>query len=80
MSQVIDVDSLAKCFESLTDPRHEKNRHHVLAEVLVIFVCGVLCQATGPTSIARWANSRADWLARYLTLPYGIPSRDCIRR
>ena len=80
MSGAIDADSMAKYFESLTDPRHEKNRHHLLPEILVICVCGVMCGATGPTAIARWANSNAQWLSRFLTLPYGIPSRDCIRR
>jgi hypothetical protein len=28
----------------------------------------------------RWAKNCADWLARYLPLANGIPSRDCIRR
>lgn len=80
MSGAIDADSMAKYFESLSDPRHEKNRHHLLSEVLVICVCGVMCGAAGPTAIARWASSNVQWLSRFLTLPYGIPSRDCIRR
>jgi len=46
----------------------------------VISVCGILCGCDGPTAIHRWAALRVDWLSQHLTLPNGIPSRDCIRR
>jgi predicted transposase YbfD/YdcC len=49
-------------------------------DIIVISVCAVLCGADGPTAIHRWAKSRAPWLGRFLTLPNGVPSRDCIRR
>ena len=80
MASSIDVDSMAKFFESLTDPRDTKSRHHLLAEIMVICVCGVMCNAAGPTAIARWAKANVQWLSRFLTLPYGVPAKDCIRR
>jgi predicted transposase YbfD/YdcC len=43
-------------------------------------VCGVIVGCEGPTSIQRWAKAKQEWLATVLELPYGIPSRDCIRR
>ena len=46
----------------------------------MIAVCGMVCGCDGPTAIHRWAENRRDWLAQFLTLPNGIPSRDCIRR
>ncbi|MBP3955349.1 ISAs1 family transposase [Gemmata sp. G18] len=46
----------------------------------MIAVCGLVCGCDGPTAIHRWATNRRDWLTRFLTLPNGIPSRDCIRR
>lgn len=76
----IDVGSIASYFESLDDPRHERNRKHLLVDVLVICVAAVLCGCDGPTAIHRWAVARQDWLAEHLTLPHGIPSRDCLRR
>jgi predicted transposase YbfD/YdcC len=61
-------------------PRHTRNRKHLLVDIAVIAVCGVVCGCDGPTAIHRWAKHRAPWLAQHLALPHGIPSRDCIRR
>jgi len=52
----------------------------VLVDIVVIAVCGMVCGCDGPTAIHRWAVNRLDWLDQFLTLPNGIPSRDCIRR
>ncbi len=76
----VDVGSLGSHFESLTDPRHKRNRKHQLVDIIVISICGILRGASGPTAIHRWAKSKHEWLAKYLALPHGIPSRDCLRR
>jgi predicted transposase YbfD/YdcC len=76
----VNVESIGSYFESLTDPRHTRNRKHLLLDVVVIAVCAMVCGADGPTAIHRWAANRKDWLQGFLTLPNGIPSRDCIRR
>jgi len=75
-----NVESIGSYFESLSDPRHTRNRKHLLIDVVVIAVCGLVCGSDGPTAIHRWATNRRDWLKGSLTLPNGIPSRDCIRR
>jgi predicted transposase YbfD/YdcC len=80
VAKLVDVGSLGSYFESLSDPRHTRNRKHLLVDVVVIAVCGVLCGCDGPTAIHRWAKHRAPWLAGHLALPNGIPSRDCLRR
>jgi predicted transposase YbfD/YdcC len=80
MAKLVDVGSIGSYFESLSDPRHTRNRKHLLVDIAVIAVCGMLCGCDGPTAIHRWAALQADWLIQYLTLPNGIPSRDCIRR
>ncbi len=76
----VSLKSIIKHFESLPDPRHTRNRRHLLGDILVIAVCGVVVGCTGPTSIERWAKAKQDWLRELLALPNGIPSRDCIRR
>ena len=73
-------ESIVTHFESLPDPRHTRNRRHLLVDVIVIAVCGVIVGCDGPTSIARWAKEKKDWLREVLALPQGIPSRDCMRR
>jgi predicted transposase YbfD/YdcC len=80
LAKLIDVGSIGSYFESLSDPRHARNRKHLIVDIAVIAVCGVICGCDGPTAIHRWAKRRAPWLAQHLTLPHGIPSRDCIRR
>jgi predicted transposase YbfD/YdcC len=80
MARLVDVGSIASYFESLSDPRHTRNRKHKLVDIAVIAVCGIVCGCDGPTAIHRWAKHQASWLAQYLALPNGIPSRDCIRR
>ncbi len=80
MVKLIDVGSIATHFESLADPRHTRNRKHLLVDVMVIAVAAILCNCDGPTAIHRWARTRLQWLSQYLALPNGIPSRDCIRR
>jgi len=76
----VSLKSIVEHFESLPDPRHTRNRLHLLGDVLVLSVCGVIVGCSGPTAIARWAKAKGDWLKGVLALPNGIPSRDCIRR
>lgn len=76
----VNVEAIGSYFESLSDPRHARNRKHLLIDVVVIAVCAMVCGSDGPTAIHRWASNRHDWLRPFLSLPNGIPSRDCIRR
>jgi predicted transposase YbfD/YdcC len=76
----VNVEAIGSYFESLPDPRHPRNRKHVLIDIVVIAVCGMVCGCDGPTAIHRWAANRREWLAQFLALPHGIPSRDGIRR
>jgi predicted transposase YbfD/YdcC len=77
---VVSPISIVKHFESLPDPRHQRNRRHLLVDVIVISVCGVIAGCEGPTAVHRWAKVKEDWLRELLELPHGIPSRDCVRR
>jgi predicted transposase YbfD/YdcC len=79
-TQWVNVEAIGSYFESLSDPRHPRNRKHLLIDIVVIAVCGMVCGCDGPTAIHRWASNRREWLAEFLALPNGIPSRDCIRR
>lgn len=67
-------------FQDLPDPRSPVNRRHLLLDVVVISICGIVAGADGPEGIAAWAKTRKSWLGKYLELPNGLPSKDCIRR
>ena len=79
-AKLVNVEAIGSYFESLSDPRHTRNRKHLMVDIVVIAVCGMVCGCDGPTAIHRWASNRREWLARFLRLPNAIPSRDCIRR
>ena len=76
MAKLVDIGSIGSYFESLSDPRHARNRKHLVVDLAVIAVCGIICGCDGPTAIHRWAKHRQSWLALHLALPNGIPSRD----
>ena len=76
----VNVEAIGSYFESLSDPRHTRNRKHLLVDIVVIAVCGMVCGCDGPTAIHRRAANRRGWLGQFLALPHGIPSRDRIRR
>jgi hypothetical protein len=80
VATLVNFESIGSGFESLSNPRHTRNRKHLLIDVIVIDVGGMLCGSDGSTAILRRAASRLDGLRPLLALPNGIPSRDCIRR
>jgi len=80
VAKLVNVEAIGSYFESLPDPRHTRNRKHLLIDIVVIAVCGMVCGCDGPTAIHRWASNRREWLQQSLALPNGIPSRDGIRR
>ena len=55
------MDSPLQYFVCLTDPRIERNREHVLEEILLIAIAEVLRYSIDPAgSKARWNQSASD--------------------
>lgn len=75
-----DVRGIVDCFKALPDPRCDINRGHLLIDVIVISICGVLAGADGPAAIVEWARMQEESLRRFLVLPRGIPSHDTVGR
>src|SRR5271156_6238662 len=76
----VALDEVISHFNELEDPRSSINRQHPLVSVVVISVMGILAGAGGPTAIARWAQSKREFLEQVLSLPAGIPRKDVFRR
>ena len=74
----VSLRSVVKHFAVLSDPRHHRNRRHLLVDVITIAVCGVIVGCDGPTAMVIWAKAKQDWLKELLELPNGIPSRDFV--
>ena len=48
-------------FESLTDPRRRAPTYP-LETIVVMLLCAVICGADDFVAVARWANTKKDWL------------------
>lgn len=64
--------SIVKYFELLPDPRHERYRRHLLKDIIIISVCGVIVGCEGPASIHAWAKAKEAWLKRFLELRHSV--------
>jgi predicted transposase YbfD/YdcC len=74
------MDNPLKYFSELTDPRVERNREHLLEEILLIAIAAVLSGAESWNDIADYGHDKQEWLKTFLTLPGGIPSHDTFNR
>ncbi len=66
-------------FSVLPDPRAANVRHRLI-DILVIALCGFLCDADGWDDLEDFAKAKADWFETFLDLQHGVPSADTFRR
>jgi predicted transposase YbfD/YdcC len=74
------MDNPLKYFAELRDPRIERNREHLMEEILLIAIAAVLSGAESWNDIADYGEDKREWLQTFLTLPSGIPSHDTFNR
>jgi len=72
--------SLVETFRELPDPRVTERCDHLLHEVLVIAVCGLLAGGESFYDMEDFALEREPWLRGFLLLPGGIPRHDTFNR
>jgi predicted transposase YbfD/YdcC len=76
----IELEEIVGHFDALEDPRSSIHQKHPLVSVVVIAMMAVLAGATGPTTIAMWAEIKKSFLMGVLDLPNGVPRKDVFRR
>ena len=72
--------SLWAAFSGVNDPRLERTKDHLLLDIIVMAVCGVICGADNWVEIEAWGREKESWLRQFLELPNGIPSHDTFGR
>jgi hypothetical protein len=72
--------ALVEAFTELPDPRVRERCDHLLHEVLVIAVCGMLVGGESFYDMEDFASESEDWLRGFLTLPGGVPRHDTFNR
>lgn len=70
--------SIEHIFSDLTDPRRDRNRRHLLPDILTITICATICGAEYWTEIEEFGKERREWFSSFLELPHGIPSHDTL--
>jgi len=74
------VGSIKRHFRKLWDVRVRGRTRHLLVDIVVIAICGVIANCEGWRDIALFAQKRQSWLKRFLKLPNGIPAHDTFER
>lgn len=74
------AEDLATIFAAVEDPRVERTKRHLLRDILIIALCGVICGAQGWVEIEEFGKSKQAWFQTFLELPNGIPSHDTFGR
>lgn len=72
--------SIKKHFGKLVDSRVRGRTRHLLMDIVVIAICGVIANCDGWKDIIVLAQKREAWFRRFLKLPHGIPSHDTFER
>ena len=67
-------------FESLTDPRIERTKQHLLLDMVAISLCAAICGANSWVDVEKFGIAKRAWFERFLELPNGIPSHDTLGR
>jgi predicted transposase YbfD/YdcC len=72
--------TIKKYFRKLQDPRLDRRKRHLLLDIVVIAICGVICGCNDWQQIETFGRGRHDWLKKFLRLPNGIASHDTFER
>jgi len=80
MAATTRLGSIKKHFRSLKDPRVVGRSRHLLLDLIVLAICGVIGNCDNWPDIVLFAQKREAWFRRFLKLPRGIPSHDTFER
>jgi predicted transposase YbfD/YdcC len=76
----MSLGPLASSFATLTDPRVDRTKEHLLLDIVLIAICAVVCGADGWVEVAEFGETKQEWFSQFLKLPSGIPSHDTFGR
>lgn len=67
-------------FNSLDDPRSNRNRLYTMSEILLCTLSAAICGAEGWQDVEDFGKAKIDYLRQLLPYKNGIPSDDTFRR
>ncbi len=72
--------SLHTYFEQFSDHRVNRNKRHLLSDIIILPVLGVLCGAESWDSIESFGKTKIAFLKSFLKFLHSVPSHDTINR
>ena len=64
---------LQEIFAQISDPRINRRKLHLLDDILLLTLLGVICGAESYEAIELFGKSKLDFLQKIMPLPNGIP-------
>jgi predicted transposase YbfD/YdcC len=80
MAATTAVGSIKRHFRHLKDPRVVGRSDHLLVDIIVLAICGVIANCDDWQDIVLFAERHVAWFKRFLKLPEGVPSHDTFER
>ena len=80
MAAITRVGPIKKHFRALKDPRVVGRTKHLLLDVIVMAICGVIGNCDDWPDIVLFAQQREKWFRTFLKLPGGVPCHDTFER
>lgn len=74
------TEKISSIFSEIEDPRVERNRVHLLTDILIIAILSVIAGGKGWEDMENYGLSKYEWLEQFLKIPEGIPCADTFRR
>jgi len=74
------TEKMESIFSEIKDPRVQRNRVHLLTDILIIAILSVIAGSRGWEDMENYGLSKYEWLEQFLKLPEGIPCADTFRR
>lgn len=68
--------SLVEHFASLEDPRIERNKLHMLVDIVLLVICAVASGADGWEAIEDFGRDKREWRRQFAPFDNGVPSHD----
>ena len=70
------VETIAKHFEEVTDPRANRGFNYPLNEMVFVALCGAICDCNSWVDVGKFGNAKLTWFRKFLPFELGIPSHD----
>jgi 7-cyano-7-deazaguanine synthase in queuosine biosynthesis len=66
------VAALVEHFNNVKDPRAQHSIAHLLIDIVIITICGVICGADSCLEVESYGHAKQKWLSTFLALPNGM--------